>query len=69
MLASRRGTFLGCPIDLLTIDETVNIAENAMRHRAPTLNAGVNVAKLINMRRDLRQDLCSSDVISIDGMG
>jgi N-acetylglucosaminyldiphosphoundecaprenol N-acetyl-beta-D-mannosaminyltransferase len=70
-LATRRVTFLGCPIDLLTMKESVNIAENAMRCRTPTLQVVVNVAKLINMRHDpfLREDVCSSDVLNIDGMG
>lgn len=66
-----RETFLDCPIDLFTADETINIAEKAMRHRTPILHAVVNVAKLINMRRDplLHEDVCSSDVINVDGMG
>jgi N-acetylglucosaminyldiphosphoundecaprenol N-acetyl-beta-D-mannosaminyltransferase len=69
--ATGRETFLGCPVDLFTTDETIKIIENAMRHRTPTLHAVVNVAKLISMRRDplLREDVCSSDIINVDGMG
>jgi N-acetylglucosaminyldiphosphoundecaprenol N-acetyl-beta-D-mannosaminyltransferase len=70
-LAAGRETFLGCPVDLLTMGETVKIAENAMRRRTVTVHVVVNVAKLVAMRRDplLRQDICGSDVINIDGMG
>ena len=67
----RREMFLGCPIDLYTMKETLGIAERAMRQRTPTRHVVVNVAKLVNMRRDplLREDVCGSDVISVDGMG
>jgi N-acetylglucosaminyldiphosphoundecaprenol N-acetyl-beta-D-mannosaminyltransferase len=70
-LAARRQTFLGCPIDLYTMNETLEVAENAMRRRTPVRHTVVNVAKLVNMRRDplLREDVCSSDVINADGMG
>jgi N-acetylglucosaminyldiphosphoundecaprenol N-acetyl-beta-D-mannosaminyltransferase len=67
----RREVFLGCPVDLYTMQETLNIAENAMRQRSPTRHVVINVAKLVNMRHDalLREDICGSDVISVDGMG
>ena len=48
----RREMFLGCPIDLYTMKETLGIAERAMRQRTPTRHVVVNVAKLVNMRRD-----------------
>ena len=62
---------LGTPIDLLSMEETVARARGAMRRKAPIVQVSMNVAKLVNMRRDpeLRDDVLSSDIISADGMG
>lgn len=66
-----RENFLGCPIDLLTMTETVDLARGAMRRRQRLQHVALNVAKFVNMRRDrvLAADVADSDVISIDGMG
>jgi N-acetylglucosaminyldiphosphoundecaprenol N-acetyl-beta-D-mannosaminyltransferase len=65
------GTFLGCPINILTMDETVEFARGSMRNRTRLQHAALNVAKLINARSDrvLAADISSSDLVSIDGMG
>lgn len=62
---------LGCPIDVLTMAETVERARVAMRDRTPLQHVALNVAKLVNMRSDsvLCSDVMQSDVIGIDGMG
>ena len=65
-VATGRERFLGCPIDLFTTEETVKIAENAMRRRTPTLHAVVNVAKLVNMRRDVRVAFARNRVDAMD---
>jgi len=66
-----RAEFLGIPIDLLTFDETVSTAVDAMLHRKPTQHVAVNVAKLVHARHDpeLRRDVSESHIIGIDGMG
>ena len=66
-----RASFLGCPIDILTVDETVELARGAMRTRERLQHVALNVAKFVNMRFDpvLAADVASSDVVSIDGMG
>jgi N-acetylglucosaminyldiphosphoundecaprenol N-acetyl-beta-D-mannosaminyltransferase len=66
-----RAALLGCPIDILTMAETVEIARNAMRTRERRQHVALNVAKLVNMRTDacLARDVMSSDVVGIDGMG
>jgi N-acetylglucosaminyldiphosphoundecaprenol N-acetyl-beta-D-mannosaminyltransferase len=66
-----RETFLGCPIDILTMAETVDLARGAMRSRQRLQHVALNVAKLVNMRRDpvLADDVANSDVVSVDGMG
>jgi N-acetylglucosaminyldiphosphoundecaprenol N-acetyl-beta-D-mannosaminyltransferase len=66
-----RENFLGCPIDILTMDETVELARSAMRCHLRLQHVALNVAKFVNMRRDpvLAADVAKSDVVSIDGMG
>jgi N-acetylglucosaminyldiphosphoundecaprenol N-acetyl-beta-D-mannosaminyltransferase len=66
-----RETFLGCPIDILTMAETIDLARGAMRSRQRLQHVALNVAKLVNMRGDpvLAADVVNSDVVGIDGMG
>lgn len=63
--------FLGCPINILTMDETVELARGSMRKRTRLQHVALNVAKLVNARSDkvLATDVANSDVVSIDGMG
>lgn len=66
-----RASFLGCPIDILTMNETVELARAAMRSRRRLQHVALNVAKFVNMRMDpvLAADVANSDVVGIDGMG
>lgn len=67
----RRMRFLGAPLDLLDMEETLGLADQAMARRKRLQHVVVNVAKLITMRRDpeLYRDVVESDVINADGMG
>ncbi|MGY4286372.1 N-acetylglucosaminyldiphosphoundecaprenol N-acetyl-beta-D-mannosaminyltransferase [Bradyrhizobium sp. LM2.7] len=66
-----RASFLGCPIDILTMAETIDLARKAMRDRRRLQHVALNVAKFVNMRSDpvLAADVANSDVVGIDGMG
>lgn len=66
-----RAAFLGCPIDVLTMAETVELAHRAMRSRQRLQHVALNVAKFVNMQSDpvLAADVANSDVVGIDGMG
>lgn len=66
-----RETFLGCPIDMLTMAETVDRARDAMSSRTRLHHVALNVAKLVNMRNDpvLASDVAGSDIVGLDGMG
>ena len=66
-----RASFLGCPIDVLTMGDTVELARRAMLSRQRLQHVALNVAKFVNARFDpmLAADVASSDVIGIDGMG
>ncbi len=65
------GESFGCPIDVLTMAETVDLARDAMRNRIRLQHVALNVAKLVNARWDpvLSADVADSDVVGIDGMG
>ncbi|WP_024516056.1 WecB/TagA/CpsF family glycosyltransferase [Bradyrhizobium sp. Tv2a-2] len=66
-----RASFLTCPIDVLTMADTVELARSAMHSQQRLQHVALNVAKFVSMRFDpvLAADVASSDVISIDGMG
>ncbi|PPQ21380.1 glycosyltransferase [Bradyrhizobium sp. AC87j1] len=66
-----RASFLGCPVDLLTMAETVDLARGAMHNRRRLQHVALNVAKFVNMRSDavLAADVANSDVVGLDGMG
>lgn len=66
-----RLSFLGCPIDALSMAETVERARDAMRSRRRLQHVALNVAKLVNMRSDpiLAADVANSDLVGVDGMG
>lgn len=68
---SRRITFFSVPVDLLTLEQTVGRAEQAMADRHSIRHTALNVAKLVNLRKDkeLAADVCESDIVGIDGMG
>lgn len=71
LLSARKITFLGCPLHALTMQETLGIAEEAMRERRPLHHVVVNVAKLVTMRdnAELQDDVTGADLINIDGTG
>jgi N-acetylglucosaminyldiphosphoundecaprenol N-acetyl-beta-D-mannosaminyltransferase len=67
----RRVEFLGAPVDLLTLDQTVGVATKAMRERNSVTHVALNVAKFVKMRSDpvLSRDVTSADIVGLDGMG
>jgi len=62
---------LGCPMDVATMDETVSVIDQAIAADRFTQHVVVNVAKLVNMRKDPELDASvrECDIINIDGMG
>jgi N-acetylglucosaminyldiphosphoundecaprenol N-acetyl-beta-D-mannosaminyltransferase len=66
-----RECFLGCPIDILTMSETVELVRDSMLKRRRLQHVALNVAKLVNTRSDavLAADVANSDLVGIDGMG
>ena len=66
-----REMLLNCPVDVLTMAETLELVHDSMRNRQRLQHVALNVAKFVNMRRDpvLEKDVVSSDLVGIDGMG
>jgi N-acetylglucosaminyldiphosphoundecaprenol N-acetyl-beta-D-mannosaminyltransferase len=67
----RRLTFFGVKVDLLSLDDLVAVAEQAMASRKPVRHTALNVAKLVNLTNnaELAFDVNSSDIVGVDGMG
>lgn len=67
----RRSEFLGCPVDLYDMQETVALITRAISRRERLQHTVINVAKLVNLKRNklLARDVIESDLINIDGMG
>lgn len=67
----RRIEVLDCPMDVGSMAETVELIRKSVATDGFTQHVVVNVAKLVNMRRDLqlRESVSSCDIINIDGMG
>jgi len=66
-----RITFFGVNVDLISKQRLIDISEKAMSSGSFVRHTALNVAKLVNLKgdRDLHQDVNSSDIIGIDGMG
>jgi N-acetylglucosaminyldiphosphoundecaprenol N-acetyl-beta-D-mannosaminyltransferase len=67
----RRAVFMGVPLHLLTLDETVAAILQHIRSGTPLHQVSLNVAKLVNMRKnkELAADVMSADLVLADGMG
>jgi N-acetylglucosaminyldiphosphoundecaprenol N-acetyl-beta-D-mannosaminyltransferase len=66
-----RQEFLGVPVDILSLNETVGLADKSMCSRQRCQHVALNVAKFVKMRQqpELWRDVVESDIVGIDGMG
>jgi N-acetylglucosaminyldiphosphoundecaprenol N-acetyl-beta-D-mannosaminyltransferase len=64
-------SFLGVPIHLLTMEQTLTRVADAMRDKRKILHVALNVAKFVKLQRDeeLRADVFGADLVGIDGAG
>lgn len=69
--AGCRRRFLGCPVDLLTMQETVDVIDAAIARGSATRHVVVNVAKLVACQNDaeLQREIETADIVNVDGMG
>lgn len=67
----KRIDFMNCPMDVATMAQTVERIAESVSQRTFTQHVVVNVAKVVNMRKDseLNASVRACDIINIDGMG
>jgi len=65
----KRIKILNCPIDMLTMDETVELIDNSIQEKKQLHHVVVNVAKLVYMQKDkeLFESVVNSNIINADG--
>ena len=61
---------MGCPIDSLSMDQTIAQIELYLKEKEPRQHVVVNAAKMVEMRNDpgLREIIASCDLINAGGM-
>jgi N-acetylglucosaminyldiphosphoundecaprenol N-acetyl-beta-D-mannosaminyltransferase len=61
---------LNCPFDALDLEQTLTVIEAFIKERRPRQHVVINVAKLVDMKKDLelRSIIESCDLINADGM-
>ncbi len=64
-----RINILNCPIDKLTMDETLQRIDESIQKKAHLHHVVVNAAKLVHMQKDIElyKSVVSSDIINPDG--
>jgi len=64
-----RINILNCPIDKLTMDETLNKIDESIQNKMHLQHVVVNAAKMVHMQKDkeLYDSVVSSDIINADG--
>ncbi len=67
---NHRVEMMGCQIDNLTMEETLQTIERFIQTRQPHQHVGVNVDKLVQASRDenLRRMINNCPLINVDGM-
>lgn len=67
----KRIELLGCPMDVASMSETVQVIDQSIAENRFTQHVVVNVAKIVNMQTDpqLNASVRECDIINIDGMG
>ena len=63
--------FLGIPLDILTMEETVEKVNNAILLKKQIHHCVINAGKVVQMQSDknLKKSVINSDLINADGMG
>jgi N-acetylglucosaminyldiphosphoundecaprenol N-acetyl-beta-D-mannosaminyltransferase len=70
MMIDERVTILGCPIDNITMAETIKRIDELIKQGGVYQHVVVNVAKLIKLQKDesLKKIISNCDLINADGM-
>jgi len=64
-----RINILNCPIDKISMNETLNIIDTSIQNRVNLHHVVVNAAKMVHMQKDkeLSSSVVNSDIINADG--
>jgi len=62
--------FIGIPLDILTMDETINKIDNAIFSNKQVHHCVINAGKVVKIQNDeiLKESVINSDIINVDGM-
>jgi len=68
-MLKNRINILNCPIDKLTMDETLNKIDQSIQNKMHLQHVVVNAAKMVHMQKnkELYDSVVSSDIINADG--
>ena len=71
MNENKRIKFLGIPVDVLTMEQTVQKVDDAIQNKKNITHVVVNAGKIVAMQKDkeLFQSVVSCDIINADGIG
>jgi N-acetylglucosaminyldiphosphoundecaprenol N-acetyl-beta-D-mannosaminyltransferase len=69
MTARIRRTICGIPVDAITMEQTLNLAENAIQEKKYIHHSVINAAKVVNAIKnpDLKKSIVDCDIINADG--
>jgi N-acetylglucosaminyldiphosphoundecaprenol N-acetyl-beta-D-mannosaminyltransferase len=67
---TKKVTIFNIPIDALTLEETVQEVDRAIREKKQIHHIAVNVAKVVNAQKDMElyESVISADIINSDGL-
>jgi N-acetylglucosaminyldiphosphoundecaprenol N-acetyl-beta-D-mannosaminyltransferase len=70
MMVRKKVNLFNTPIDALSLSETVELVDLAIREKKQLHHIAVNVAKIVHMQKDkqLYKSVLSADVINADGL-
>ena len=59
------------PVDALTMQQTINLIDSAIKEKRPTHHVVINAVKVVNARKDkeLMDSIVNCDIINADGQG
>lgn len=66
-----RITICNVPVDVLTMKQTIDLIDNAIRDKRSIHHVVINSVKVVNARKDtqLRESIINCDIINADGQG
>ncbi len=66
-----RITICNVPVDVLTMKQTIDLIDNAIRNKRSIHHVVINSVKVVNARKDtqLRESIVNCDIINADGQG